>query len=368
MHFSIISLPGELIFDEHHYVPDARSILDGEGTLRLEHPPLGRLFITAGISLFGDNPLGWRFFSVIFGAIVIVLFYLICRRLSLSKTISFLATFLLALENLVFVQASVAMLDVYSLAFILTSFWLYLRGNYLPAGISVGLAALTKLDGALALGVILLHWLIARRDRYRTFISLLILAPASFVFLMPLFDFIIFQHFVNPFERIITILSLSSSLTFDTVSHSSAMHPWEWILGFQQIPYWYEPNYFGTIGYSILPLIIPSVVYMIVRAIKRSDAGLFGLLWFISTYLVWILVSIIANRVTYVYYFHTTIGAICLGLGLVLAQLINFWKTRETGKLRWIAISVVSGYLLFHIAVFAFLSPISYWWGIPFIK
>ena len=33
--------------------------------------------------IFGDNPLGWRFFSVILGAISIVLFYLICRNLSM---------------------------------------------------------------------------------------------------------------------------------------------------------------------------------------------------------------------------------------------------------------------------------------------
>ena len=44
---------------------------------------------------------------------------------------SFLATFLLSLENLSFVQASIAMLDVYSLAFMLLPFWLYLKGRIL---------------------------------------------------------------------------------------------------------------------------------------------------------------------------------------------------------------------------------------------
>jgi len=368
MHFTIITIPDQPMFDEMHYVPDARSILQGDGTLRFEHPPLGKLFVVAGISIFGDNPIGWRFFSVLCGTVSIVFFYLICRRLLMSKTASSLATFLLALENLTFVQASVAMLDVYSLMFMLASFWLYLRGNYLLAGASVGLSALAKLDGALALGVILLHWLVARRDRYRKFIGLIILAPVSFVLLMPLFEFAIFRHFVNPIERIRTMLNLSADLTFANVPHGCAIRPWDWILGPQLIPYWCEPNYFGVISYSILPLIIPSVLYMLFRAIRRSDAGIFGVSWFVSTYLVWIPASIITDRVTYVYYFYPTVGAICMGLGLALAQLVNFWQIRRTSKLRWISILVAGGYLLIHTVVFAYLSPLSYWWGIPFVS
>ena len=75
MHFSIITQPAEPIFDEQHYVTDARSILQGHGTLHPEHPPLGKLLIAFGIVIFGDNPFGWRFFSSVFGTIGIVVFY-----------------------------------------------------------------------------------------------------------------------------------------------------------------------------------------------------------------------------------------------------------------------------------------------------
>ncbi|MCK5577361.1 MAG: hypothetical protein KAI14_03500, partial [Dehalococcoidales bacterium] len=60
-HFSVIMQPDEPLFDEIHYIKDARLIIDGEGTERGEHPPLAKLFIIAGIKLFGDNPFGWRF-------------------------------------------------------------------------------------------------------------------------------------------------------------------------------------------------------------------------------------------------------------------------------------------------------------------
>ncbi|MEE9583236.1 MAG: phospholipid carrier-dependent glycosyltransferase, partial [Dehalococcoidales bacterium] len=158
LHFSVIMAPDEPLFDEQYYIPDARLIIDGEGTEHPEHPPLGKLFIVAGIELFGDNPLGWRFFSVLLGTTSIIFFYLICRRLTLSKRVSFLATFLIAFETLSFVHAGIALLDVYSLVFALAAFWLYLRGNYAMSGVAIGLSALAKLNGALVLPVIVLHW------------------------------------------------------------------------------------------------------------------------------------------------------------------------------------------------------------------
>jgi len=366
MHLSTIMQPAELVFDEQYYVGDARSILQGEDVLRPEHPPLGTLLITSGIFLFGDNPVGWRFFSILFGIIGIVLFYLICRRLELPKMASFLATFLLALDNLSFVQASIAMLDVYSVTFMLLSFWLYLRGQYLLSGLSVGLSALAKLSGVLALPVILLHWLLTKRGRPIKFVATMLSAYAAFPLLLSLFDFVAFRQFVNPLDRIYTMLSLSGKLTFTTAAHGGASHPWDWILRPEIIAYWYEPRYVGAISFTIWALIIPAVLYMAFRATKGNTAGFFGISWFASTYLVWIPISIITDRISFVYYFYPTVGAICIGLGLGLSQLLAIWKTRETGKLRWVAVSSVTGYLLLHISVFVILSPVfSHWITLP---
>jgi predicted membrane-bound dolichyl-phosphate-mannose-protein mannosyltransferase len=366
LHFSIIMQPAELVFDELYYVEDARSILQGEDVLRPEHPPLGTLLITFGIFLFGDNPFGWRFFSILFGTIGIVLFYLICRRLELPKMASFLATFLLALDNLSFVQASVAMLDVYSVTFMLLSFWLYLRGQYLLSGLSVGLSALAKLSGVLALPVILLHWLLTKRGRPIKFVATMLSAYVALLLLLPLFDFVAFRQFVNPLDRIYTMLSLSGKLTFTTATHGAASHPWDWILRPEIIAYWYEPHYVGAISFTIWALIIPTVLYMVFKATKGNSAGFFGIAWFVSTYLVWIPISIVTDRISFVYYFYPTVGAVCIGLGLGLFQLLAIWKTRRTGKLRWVAVSSVIGYLLLHISVFVILSPVfSHWITLP---
>lgn len=362
LHFLIINQPGEPVFDERYYLKDARLILNGEGVIRPEHPPLGELFITFGLFLFGDTPLGWRFFSIVFGTASIIFFYLVCRQLALSPRASFLATFLLALENQSFIQASIAMLDVFSVTFMLVAFWLYLRGNYPWAGVMVCLSTLTKLNGALTLPVIVLHWLLARRDRPIHFSASMVLAPLLFFLLLPLFDFIITGQLVDPISRITNMLSATGRATFVTAFHPYATRPWEWVLRPQVMPYWYEPFYSATISFTVWALIIPGVLYLAFRVRKDHQAGLFGVLWFAGTYLVWIPLSLITNRVSFVYYFYPTIGAICLGLGLGFSRFLELGKGKKTGKLRWLPLAALSVYLLLHVAIFIALSPLLTQW------
>jgi dolichyl-phosphate-mannose-protein mannosyltransferase len=361
LHFAIINQPKELVFDEVHYITDAKSIINDHTTLRAEHPPLGKLFIVSGVLIFGDNPIGWRFPSVIFGAAGIFLFYLICRQLALSKRASLLATSLLALENLTFVQASLAMLDVFSVTLMLLSFWLYLKGYYPLAAVSVALAALAKLTGVLALPAIILHWLLARRDRPVHFSASMVLAPVSFVMLLLPLDFAVYRHFIDPIQQIRTMLAQMGSLTFTTASHPYMSRPWDWVLLPKIMPYWYLPHYTGVISFTIWALIIPAVVYMAVLAVRKNSAGLFGLVWFISTYLFWIPTSLLTNRISFIYYFYPTIGAICLGLGMGLSRLIDVWQTRKTGKLRLVAFYSVVVFLVLQAGVFAALYPVMPW-------
>jgi len=354
--------PDTLVLDEQHYVGDARSILEGQDKVRFEHPPLGEFFIVSGIRLFGDNPLGWRFFPIIFGTICIVFFYFVCRKLNMPNEASLFATFLLSLENLSFVQASVAMLDVYSLTFMLCAFLLYLNRGYLLSGISMGLSALAKLSGILAFPTILIHWFFTGRTRPRWMLASVLLAPVSILLLLPSLDFIVWGQPFNPIYRIKTMFSLGSSLTFANVTHEAASYPWDWILHPEIMFFWYDPHYIGMTSLTVWALIIPTVLYMFFRARKGNNASLFGISWFASTYLIWIPVSLITDRISYPYYFYPTIGAICIGLGLGLSQLLDVWKTKRPGKLRWTVIMVISGYLLLHIGVFVVLSPVFAKW------
>ena len=300
LHMAAIMRPASPVFDEQYYVPDARSILAGDGSERIEHPPLGKLIIAGGMALFGDNPFGWRIMPVIFSLAGIVLFYLICRRLNLSRRASFLATFVLALENLGFVQGGIAMLDVFSLTFMLAAFWLYLSKRFVLAGAMVALAALAKLTGALALPVLVLHWLFTSRKDASRFVCMTAVSFVLFLALMPLLDFVIFGEWRSPFEVLSAMYRASSLATFADYPSPMLSRPWDWILKPEIITYWVEPHYVGMISPSLWVLIIPVMAYAFYRALKRSAAAVFAAVWFGCIYLLWIPLSLISDRISYV--------------------------------------------------------------------
>jgi dolichyl-phosphate-mannose-protein mannosyltransferase len=370
MHFSIINDVKVPILDEVYYAGyypeqqgnlhygDAYNILSLHSDARPEHPPLAKLFIAAGIKILGDNTAGWRTPAIIFGTISIVLLYFICRRLNMSRRASNIATFLFAFENFSFMFASIAMLDAFFLTLTLAFFLLYLSRQYVFAGIFIGLAALAKLFAALGTPTLFIHWVFTKTRQTRWFIATIILAPLSFVGFLPLFDYIITGSFENPLVRIKEMLSLSGSLTFYNTNHPAMSRPWEWLLNYRPMAFWYTPHYTGAVSPSIWALMIPVVLYMLYRAVKqRNDAGLFGFSWFLGTYLLWIPISILTNRISFIFYFYPTIGALCLGLGMGLNESLE-WVSSRTRKVKIPVMAGITAFFLFHVASFIVLTPV----------
>jgi predicted membrane-bound dolichyl-phosphate-mannose-protein mannosyltransferase len=278
----------------------------------------------------------------------------------MSRTASSIATFLLAFENLFFMLSSLAMQDVFCLTFMMAAFLLYANRRYINTGIAVGLGALAKLNGALAGPVVFVHWLFDRM-RDRKFMLTIIFTLVTFLALMPLGDFFIVRKissYLDPISRILTMLTLSGGLTFAFVDHPYEAPPWEWLYTYNPMPFNYMPHYTAAISFTVWALIIPIFIYMIWRAVKKDNAGLFGVSWFTVTYLFWIPATLITDRVTYIYYFYPAVGAICLGLGMALGQLIDIFRTRPSGKLKWFALSVVIFILVLHVLSFLILSPL----------
>jgi dolichyl-phosphate-mannose-protein mannosyltransferase len=126
---------GWLILDEHWYVNAARVVLGQPSTFRSfykdappgldpnsAHPPLAVLMIALSIGLFGDNGFGWRFLSVCFGSVAVLVFYLLLKKAA-EKKVALIGTFLFSFDNLIFVQSRVAMLDIFTLTFMLLGFY-----------------------------------------------------------------------------------------------------------------------------------------------------------------------------------------------------------------------------------------------------
>ena len=160
-----IDVPDQPYFDETHYVPAARQLLQTHfaiPTLNLEHPPLAKELMAVSIWLYGDNPYGWRTMSALFGALALTGVYLCGLALFDDRRPALWATAIAALNQMLFVQARIAMLDIYALAFLLwglaafmASFRTYAapRALLYAAGICLGLATACKWSGVFAWGM-----------------------------------------------------------------------------------------------------------------------------------------------------------------------------------------------------------------------
>ena len=159
-----MTTPEKFYFDEVHYVPAARQMLEPvmpRPMLNPMHPPLAKQLIALSIRIFGDVPLGWRYPGVLFGSLAIVAMYL-CGLALFAAQGPAIATALLAFFNqMVFVQSRIAMLDIFALTFGLLAIAAFMHGFrkvrphrwFALAGLAFGLAAACKWSGLFALAV-----------------------------------------------------------------------------------------------------------------------------------------------------------------------------------------------------------------------
>jgi dolichyl-phosphate-mannose-protein mannosyltransferase len=174
-----IQFPRTHNFDEFHYVPSAKQFLEMKENQNWEHPPLGKLLMAAGIGIWGDIPIGWRFVSTLFGAATLSGMYVWALLLFGSEPIALWVALLTVSNQLLYVQARIGMLDTFMFGFIvwglaaftatwLTRFDLKAQRKLLAVmGLCLGLATACKwfavvpwlaCIGIVALIRVLQHW------------------------------------------------------------------------------------------------------------------------------------------------------------------------------------------------------------------
>ncbi|HLZ02826.1 MAG TPA: phospholipid carrier-dependent glycosyltransferase [Bradyrhizobium sp.] len=153
-----ITTPDKFVFDEVHYVPAARQMLEPvmpQPMLNPMHPPLAKQVIAFSIHVFGDNPLGWRYPGTLFGALAVVAIYLCGLALFRSQAQAVAASLIAFFDQMLFVIARTAMLDIFALSFGLFGIAAFLFGFrqtrpqvcFALAGLAFGLAAACKWSG-----------------------------------------------------------------------------------------------------------------------------------------------------------------------------------------------------------------------------
>ena len=350
-----LTTPGKIAFDEVHYVPAAKQFLErgpNESLLNPMHPPLAKELMAVSIKVLGDNPLGWRYPSVVFGALSIVAMYLCALALFASQGAALAVAALTFLNQMVFVQSRIAMLDIYALTFSLFGIAAFIHGynrqrpelSFGLAGLAFGLAGASKWSGFFPLGVaiaivvavrLLQGWRTQfaepdaqdwyRPDRwpefgYRHFALCFILVPAVVYFIawIPATGFSI-SGFVEAQRRIFA----ENSASHPPHLYMSSWPSWPLLMR----PIWYQfdklaDGRFQAIIFLGNPLILwPALAALAICArdfiVARRTQAFLILAFYLGPWLAW---AALPRTISFIYYYLPSATIASLALVYVLTQ------------------------------------------------
>ena len=165
-HFAMligVTTPEKFYFDEVHYVPAARQMLEpiAAADAQSDASAARQAVHRAVDPLFGDGPLGWRYPGVLFGSLAIVAVYLCGLALFAAQGPAIAASLLAFFNQMLFVQSRIAMLDIFALTFSLFAIAAFMHGFrrerphlwFALAGIGFGLSIGCKWSGLFVLAV-----------------------------------------------------------------------------------------------------------------------------------------------------------------------------------------------------------------------
>ncbi len=377
-----------LIFDEAYYVNAARVIAGlqppaGEHYAgspsgvdpNAEHPQLAKLIIAGSIELFGDGPLAWRLGSVVFGTLAIIGMFVLVRAAGGGPWPALGAAALMACDNLLLVHSRIGTLDIYALAPMIFGAALYLRGRPLLAGVLVGIGACAKEVAIYALVVFAvlecLRFVRAPRlgqlKAVAARFSMCIAATAAALFAL----LSLLEQVAPPYDpvtgrrvgggalgQVRHMLSYAAHQTSPHGPRGIASYPWQWLVDYKPITYVNinparpadglfgvhpQAHFLGLISPPILVLAIPGLIVAAIAAVRArrlaDEVELLGLAWFLGTFVPFVLLSVIWQRTSYLYYMVIVMP----GLYLVAVGLLTRTRARFGPIPVWVAGAAVAG-------------------------
>ena len=167
-----LSVPAKPVFDEVHYLPAARALLALSGPTNIEHPLLAKELIAAGIHLFGDVPFGWRVASTLAGSATVAAVFALTHLLTRRTRAALLATTFALLGFTIYIQARIAMLDTFMVAFLIWGIVLLSSAirdgsvtRWSAGSVLMGLATACKWTAAPYVAAAAVTFVLMRRER-----------------------------------------------------------------------------------------------------------------------------------------------------------------------------------------------------------
>lgn len=375
-----------LIFDETYYVNAARVLLGWSVPAgapyagspigldpNTEHPPLGKLLMALSMVVFGDNGLGWRLPSVIAGMVALVAVFQIVRAAGETARLGLLIVGFLAFENLTLVHGRIGTLDMLVLAPILVGAWFALRGRWAAAGAATGVGMLMKLTALYGLLALLIMLALLLRPKWGR-LRVSDLRPAAVMLLtfsivtiggLWLLD-MRFSSYTNPFEHLQHMIDYGASLARSVVGPGSCpsndSSPWQWLFNECQMSYFRVDvtvkagdrilAIYPTIDFrgAMNPILIGSlpIAFLFTAWLARkwrNRLATWALVWAAANYLPYVVLALLSERVTYLYYFLPVIPPLAVATALLL---------RRSGLPRFVTAGYVAAFCVAFVAYFPF--------------
>lgn len=305
--------------------PDKENI---QNYLNTEHPFLGKDIIMLGM-LIEDKPIFWRLPGLIEHAIINILVLLATYKIVRSYLASFIALIFSAFDPLLYATSLTGMLDIHVAFFTTLFMYLLISEKYNSSGISIGLAAATKLNGAFSYPIILIKTLKSKIELKKIFISLFLLPVIGF--LIPQIPIIASIGFFPWFSDFIG--SFGWHLSYKG-SHPANSPFWEWFISLRPFAFHYNPNIFAATD-PILMLSMAVFIFAIpYAAIRRKKLLIpFGIFWSTMTFygLQWLL----GGKTQFSFYATPLVPAGAVTLGVMAYDIIKWEYFENSLRMYW---------------------------------
>ena len=339
-----------LIFDEQYYVNAARVILG-------LHVPAHANYAgsIAGIDPNHEHPpLGWRFFSVVFGSAAILLIYWVVRRAGGGRWLAVGVAGLMAVDNLTLVHGRIATLDIFVLVFMLAAIGLYLRGSWLLAAIATGLALSTKLYAADLLIIVLTLELLLLRvpaespladigmlrastgTRFARLGGFVVVSVMAYLVALTAMDAPL-HGTLNPLQHTRDMVSYGGGLKSPSGPQGIASYPWQWLLNQEPINYYSVNTNVFSGGKQIAThpvvafqgLMSPFVIFLALPGLglaawlawrERDRISALAVAWFAGTFLPFVVLAVFDQRTEYLYYMVVILPAVFIAVARLFSR------------------------------------------------
>lgn len=370
-------------FDEIYHARTAYEFVHSLNPYEWTHPPLGKVFISIGVMIFGMVPFGWRIVGTLFGVAMVPVIYCFAKKLTKYSWLAIVTCLAFTFDFMHFAQTRIATIDVYVTFFIMLMYYFmykYYKTSFydtkfsktlIPLGLSglfMGFGIASKWTGVYAGCGLAIIFFITLYKRYREYmyacinprgehdgiahsfiiknfksytIKTIIFCVGAFV-IVPL---LIYGLSYIPYLRadgmhgIKSILeNQSAMLTYhgktvvnSTHSYSSPWYQWPIMVR----PIWY---YSGVVTDTVKEGIsafgnpavwwtsIAAFIYMLyLTVIKKDKTALFLVISYLAQLVSWIPVT----RITFIYHYFPSVPFLVLMIGYAIYTIYNNKKSKK---------------------------------------